>query len=314
MPPQQRRRHFLPVQAVSMSEATPLLLNPFQHRSAVNHFLGHFGLVASTPDHTLLEKILRHFSQLPYENISKIIKLNQHFLSVERVRLPEEVMEGYARHNLGGTCFSLSYFLQSILLQLGYSSWIFMADMGSRTNVHCAIMVHLEGKRFLVDPGYLLTRTLELHPDRTRLHTTPHTGVEIKFDRIHERYGLYTFDRQVKKLRYTFHDRATPLDEFLQHWLDSFYHGLMHGICLTQLRPEGLVYLHDDYLQIATPEGRRKRRLKEEYPQVVSQLFAIAPQWLEEAQQAILENMELEKVHGIYRPRPAAADKADPER
>jgi arylamine N-acetyltransferase len=281
------------------------MLNPFHHDAAVRNFLGHFGLTAQSPDRDFLTRILHHFAKLPYENLSKIIKLNHHFLSIERIRLPEEVMEGYLRHNLGGTCFSLSYFLQSILLQLGYSSYIFMADMGSRPNVHCALIVQLEGARLLVDPGYLLTRAMEIHPDRARIYETPHTGVEVSFDRRSERFGLSTFDRQVKKLRYTFHDRPTPLAEFLEHWLASFYQGMMHGICLTQLRPEGLVYMHDDYLQIATPQGRRKRRLKEEYPRVVSQLFAIAPEWIERAQLALTENMELEKVYGIYRPRPA---------
>lgn len=295
----------------SMADKTPLLLNPFQHDAAVRHFLGHFGIAPRTPDRPFLEKILGSFARLPYENISKIIKLNRHFLELERIRLPEEVMEGYVRHNLGGTCFSLSYFLQSILLQLGFTSWIFMADMGTRANVHCALIVQLDGSRLLADPGYLLSRAMEIHPDHSRLYETPHTGVEIKFDRGRERYGLYTFDRQVKKLRYTFSDRATPPEEFLQHWLASFYQGMMHGICLTQLRPEGLIYMHDDYLQIATPEGRRKRRLKEEYPRVVSQLFAIAPEWIERAQVALAENMEMEKRHGIYRPKSPAKSREE---
>lgn len=288
-----------------MADKIPLILDPFQHDTAVRHFLGHFGLAPRTPDRPFLERILACFARLPYENISKIIKLNRHFLDIERIRLPEEVMEEYVRHNLGGTCFSLSYFLQSILLQLGFTSWIFMADMGSRTNVHCALIVQLEGSRLLADPGYLLSRAIEIHPDRSRLYETPHTGVEIKFDRTHERFGLSTFDRQVKKLRYTFSDRPTPAAEFLQHWLASFYQGMMHNICLTQLRPEGLIYMHGDYLQIASPEGRHKRRLRQDYPQVVSQLFAIAPEWIERAQLALTENMEMEKRHGIYRPRSA---------
>ena len=283
-----------------------MILNPYQHQAAVRHFLGHFGLIARKPDGVFLDKILSCFAKLPYENISKIIKLNRHFLSIERIRLPEEVMEAYVRHNLGGTCFSLSYFLQSILLHLGYTSYIFMADMGTRPNVHCALIVHLGEAKYLVDPGYLLTRSLEMHPERSRMYETPHTGVEILFDRTRARYGLYTFDRQVKKLRYTFSDRPTPLEEFLQHWLASFYQGVMHGICLTQLRPEGLIYLHDQYLQIATPEGRRKRRLREGNTRVISELFAIAPEWVERAQEALSENLKLEIVHGIYRPKSGA--------
>ncbi|HQG44185.1 MAG TPA: arylamine N-acetyltransferase [bacterium] len=157
-------------------------LNPWRHAAAVRHFLGHFGLAAGAPDHLQLEKVLFHFSRLPYENISKIVKLNHHFRTIERIRLPEEVMDDYVRHNLGGTCFSLSFFLQCILLHLGYSAYIVMADMGSRRNVHCALIVELQGGKFLVDPGYLLTRAMAFHRDRSSIHTSPQSGVELRYD------------------------------------------------------------------------------------------------------------------------------------
>ncbi len=286
-----------------MTDTRTLLQQPYHHPQAVKHFLAHFGLVPRTPGLTFLENILSRFSALPYENLSKILKLNRHFLSLERIRLPEEVMEDFARHHLGGTCFSLSYFLQSILMQMGYNSHIVMADMGARQNVHCAVVVQLTEKKYLADPGYLLMQAMELHPDKSRLYRTPHTGVEVKFDRSREFYQLYTFDRQTIQLRYTFCDRPTPIGEFTGHWLASFYQGTMHGICLTQLRPDGLVYVHDNYLQVATPQGKRKKRLQDDYYDVVSQLFAIEPELLERAQLAMAENMELEQIHGLFRPK-----------
>lgn len=293
-----------------MTNAAATLQQPFHHPNAVKHFLAHFGLVPRTPDLTFLERILSHFSSLPYENISKILKLNRHFLSVDRIRLPEEVMEEYARHHLGGTCFSLSYFLQSILLQMGYTSYIVMANMGPRENVHCALAVQLNGVKYLADPGYLLTQAMELHPDRTRLYRSPHTGVEVKFNRSLACYQLYTFDHQTIKLRYTFTDRPTPIEEFMEHWLASFYQGTMHGICLTQLRQDGLIYVHDNYLQMATAQGKRKRRLHDDYYRVVAELFAIEPELIERAQLAMAENMELEQVHGLFRPKTVSPAKA----
>lgn len=290
-------------QKTPVNGSSKLTIDPAQHSEALRYFLAHFGLIARKPDLSFLQRISHAFSHLPYENISKIIKLNQNFISPARIRLPEEVMNDHVRYHLGGTCFSLSYFLHSILTQLGYDNCIIMANMGQRTNVHCALIVDIEKKRYLVDPGYLLTQTMELDKDKTRLYRSPHAGVEVMFSQTEERFHLSTFDQQVIKLRYTFADRATPMDEFLQHWHASFYHGTMHGICLTQVRDDGMIYVHDNYVQIATISGKKKQKIKENYQQVIAEIFSIDPMLVEAAKSAIAANMEMEKIHGLFRPK-----------
>jgi len=277
-------------------------LVPSDHPQALRHFLAHFGLVPRSPNWAFMERILGAFARIPYENISKILKLNRHFTSPGHFRLPEEVVEEHIRYNFGGTCFSLSFLLHSVLTQTGFINYIVMADMGRRRNVHCALVVDISGVKYLVDPGYLLSQSMELSKDKARLYRSPQSGVEIKFDRRSESYHLYTFDQQLIKLRYTFLDRPTPMSDFLQHWGASFYQGTMHGICLTQLRSEGMIYVHDHYLQMATPAGKTKRRIKDHYPEMVGEIFAIAPRWVEAAQAAIEENKQLEQRFGLYVP------------
>jgi arylamine N-acetyltransferase len=277
-------------------------LNPSGHPQAARHFLAHFGLVSRSPDRAFLERILDAFARIPYENISKILKLNHHFTTPEHLRLPEEVVEEHIRHNFGGTCFSLSFLLHSILTQTGFINYIVMADMGRRRNVHCALITDIRGTKYLVDPGYLLTQSMELSKDKTRLYRSPQSGVEIKFDRQVESFQLYTFDQQLIKLRYTFQDRPTTMSELLQHWGASFYQGTMHGICLTQLRTDGMIYVHDNYLQIATIAGKKKRRIKDHYPEMIGEIFAIDPRWVEAAQAAIEENKQMEQQFGLYVP------------
>ncbi|MBN2357299.1 hypothetical protein JXO59_14380 [candidate division KSB1 bacterium] len=104
-------------------------------------------------------------------------------------------------------------------------------------------------------------------------------------------------------MRYTFYDQPCPMDEFLQHWYASFYQGAMHGICLTQVRDDGMVYIHDDYLQIAGLNGKRKQKIRDNYYQVIADIFAIHPDLVEAAKTAIAQNMEMEKVRGIFRPK-----------
>jgi arylamine N-acetyltransferase len=294
-----------------MSQPTEIRLDPANHAYAVRRFMDYFVIKLQHPDDDTLRAVLSAFAAFPYENISKIIKLNAHFLSSERVRLPEEVMEDYEHHRLGGTCFSLSFFLHSILYHLGFHSYIVMANMGQRANVHCCLVVLLNDRLYLVDPGYLLTQPMQIHPDRPRLYKAPHSGVELRFDSESERYRLFTFDLNTIKLRYDFSVTPTPLPEFLGHWLASFYQGTMHGICLTQLREDQLVYLHGDYLQITNMAGKSKQHLGSEYERTVRSLFGIAPEWLERAQEAMARNMELEQLHGLYRPKRRAEHETD---
>ena len=62
-----------------------------------------------------LTRILVSFARIPYENISKLIKLSETGGEWDRFRLPAEVWEDFRRNNLGGTCFSLTFFLWAIL-------------------------------------------------------------------------------------------------------------------------------------------------------------------------------------------------------
>jgi len=285
-------------------------LNPENHAYAVHHFMDFFYLKPAAADADHLGKILQAFAEIPYENISKIIKLNEHFLSEQRLRLPEEVMEDFSRYHLGGTCFSLSFFLHCVLYHQGYHSYIVMADMRHRANVHCALNALLHDKVYLIDPGYLLTQPMPIHPDTPRLHRAPHSGVELRFDAETGRYQLFTFDRQVIKLRYSFAAEPTPLAEFLQHWLSSFYHATMHGICLTRVQDQHLIYLHNDYLQIAGLEGKISRHLGPHYEQLVTQMFGIDSEWVERAREALVDNLQLERAYGLFSPAKARHDEA----
>jgi arylamine N-acetyltransferase len=277
-----------------------VILNPDHHAYAVRRFLEHFNIQSAPPDGELLTRVLRSFAEIPYENISKIVKLNRYFLTPERLRLPEEVMEDFRCFHLGGTCFSLSFFLHAVLQHLGYINHIVMADMSHRPNVHCALIAVLHKQLVLIDPGYLLNQPMPIHPDHPRIYRAPHRGVELKFNTDTGRYELFTFDRQMIKFRYAFFAQPTPLPEFLQHWLNSFYQGTMHGICLTQMREDHMIYLHNDFLQVTGVDGSNKKHIKADYEQVVSDLFGMPPEWIEKAQEALTANKELERKHGFF--------------
>ena len=276
-------------------------INPEDFKNASFEFLEYYNLCPKKPEQTFLEEILEKYANLPYENISKIIHLSENFTSENRIRLPDRVIDDHERFKLGGTCFSLTFYLQSILLSLGFNCYPVMADMRNQPNVHCALIVRLGQKKFLVDPGYLLTQPMEMNKDNPKLYRTEHTGVELRFNKQDERFFLYTFDREQVKWRYQFFDRPTSPNEFLKHWQDSFYKGTMHGIVLTKIQKDGMIYMHNDYLKITSIEGQQKQRVKSNYLTVVQQSFGFDPELVEHAQEAMVSNMALERELGIFK-------------
>lgn len=268
------------------------ILDPSQHQNAVKLFCQYYNIQPKWPDLPFLEEIVGHYRKLPYENLSKIIKLQQFFDSTEHFRLPEEVIEDHLRYKLGGTCFSLTFFLCCILLQHQFLCYPVIASMKNRPYSHSAILVLLENKKYLVDPGYLLANPMEIHPDFSRFYQTVQTGVELVFQKETERYHLYTFNAEQKTWRYQFQDYPISWKEFLGYWENSFYQGTMRHICLTQVREQGLIYIQNKYVKIVNSEKIQKKRIQRDMEWVVQDLFGIAPELVEKARLAIPENLK----------------------
>jgi arylamine N-acetyltransferase len=278
-----------------------MILRPSDHYDAATEFLKFARMREGRPEERMLEEILRRFSRFPYENISKILKLNRKFLDPDRIRTPCEVVEDHLRFRLGGTCFSLTFTLQTILERVGFTCYPVMAHMRSGDNTHCALVLWMAGRKYLVDPGYLLHRPLALDKDQRRIYHTTFSGVEVRFDARDEHYHLYTFNRVESKWRYRFQDRPVPPEEFLRHWLDSFYRPTMHGLCLSITTEEGLLYLHNDYFRRTTFDGKQTLRVKSDLPRFVEMRFGIPAELVEEAARALQENLRLEREYGLFR-------------
>jgi len=273
-----------------------LTLQPELHAAACGIFFSHFALPRRPASLQHLQSILVAFSHLPYENLSKIIKLNQHGDDPARLRLPAEIIEDYRRWHLGGTCFSLTFLLQSILAHSGYACYPVMGDMRAGRNVHCALIVMLDGAKYLVDPGYVLDRPLLVDPLGARIHHTDFTGIELAHDAAQQNYHLYTFNRQDAKWRYAFADRPAPMPEFLAHWQASFGRKNMHGLCLSRARSGELIYIHDGFMRETSWQGKRNFNVKRNLHAVIEERFGIPAEFVEQAQGALQENLRRERA------------------
>ena len=110
------------------------------------------------------------------------------------------------------------------------------------------------------------------------------------------------------KWRYRFQDRPTPSQEFLQHWYASFWKPTLHGILLTKVTKEGLIYVHKTFMRETTFEGKRNINIKRNYHAAIRDTFSIDPQLVEQAQAALKENLARERDLGLFIPKKKRKD------
>lgn len=267
-----------------------------QSLSAAERFLEIAQIENDEPNRENLTKILRRFARLPYENLSKIIKLNRNW-DQNHLRLPAEVISDHERFRLGGTCFSLTYFLKTNLDYLGYETDFLMADMHSGENTHCALILRQEGREYLIDPGYLLSSPLDLSS------TNREQGIYLAREPEQNRFSLWTPSGRELKKRYSFTKIPTDTNRFFEHWENSFHQMTMHGICLSKRDENGFVYLHNHYIKREGNDITYKGKFREEIAEIAKKYFNIPEDVVRKAELALKENLYYDKELGYKVPK-----------
>ncbi|MBN2072177.1 MAG: arylamine N-acetyltransferase [Candidatus Krumholzibacteriota bacterium] len=235
-------------------------------------FFDHFSIGGKLEECDLLRLVITHFSKLPYENITKIITKFTRDDPDERLRGPEDVIRGYIDSNTGGTCFSLTWCLGSILSASGYRCYPVMADM-KRTNIHCALVVHAAGKRYIVDPGYLLGEPVELGQSVVVKKTSFGT-LELR-PRGSESYDLFTVTGTEKKWRYRVRTTPVAQAQFLKYWKESFALPMMDSLQLTRLTENGHLYIKNHHLRLRRDDSRINENIRTSLESRIEREFGI---------------------------------------
>jgi arylamine N-acetyltransferase len=263
-------------------------------------FLGHFKLPAGAADLEMLRHIVTCYSSLPYENLTKIIKKFTAGSSDERLRGPVEVVSGYIERRTGGTCFSLTYCLGSMLASAGCACYPVMADM-KRANIHCALVVEMNARRYLIDPGYLVGEPVELAGAPVRIETT--FGIVELRPRQGERYDLFTIDGVDRKWRYTVKTVPVSHQTFMRHWQDSFSLPMMNSLLLTRLTQNGHLYIKNHHLRMKGTQGKVNENIRSDLESRIAAEFGIPGEITARAREYV------EGLRRSWRTRDAAAPK-----
>lgn len=115
-------------------------------------YLKLLGVKTMQPSVSFLNEIVkRQLSEVPYENISKIIRFHEIGPSIPNF---EEFVAGIVEKKYGGTCFSQNIYLNHILNYLGFKSKL----IGFRRDgllSHLSLRVNVEGANYFVDVGIM---------------------------------------------------------------------------------------------------------------------------------------------------------------
>jgi arylamine N-acetyltransferase len=263
------------------------LLEHVKGDDAARQFLEYIRIGKRVRGLSFLRELAVHFSRLPYENISKIIKSADTGNTLDSMRLPGEVVVDHIERGFGGTCFSLTFFLDKVLKSLGFDAYKVMADMNSGPNVHCLVVVSEGGKDYIIDPGYALSQVMELPGGGTEHVTCPHAEIEIVKDEELGSYNLLTNDATGRKWRYALRNEPVPEEDFERFWIDSFGRPTLNNICLTRMTPDGHIYLRRDFFKFTSRDGVSKRRLKRDIEHIIEDEFGISGEWTERAQRIL---------------------------
>jgi arylamine N-acetyltransferase len=258
-----------------------MLTPPDAAAAAVALFRERYRIPAGRGEPALATLVAR-FSELPYENLTKIIASR----SAARLRDAATVMRDHFALGTGGTCFSLTELLRVLAAAAGFVCQPLMAHMRHGANIHCALRVEADGRAFLVDPGYLVRRPLPLGGGDSASAATPGEALLVPAGALGTPrvalpdggHDLYTLEAEGPRWRYRVSPRPPDPREFERHWRASFDGVGMRSLLATRRSAAGeLLYLHNHKLRRQRGVERRTLNVRAELEREVAAAFGIDP-------------------------------------
>ena len=131
--------------------------------------LRHFGLpLAPAPSlETLQTLVSRYTRTLPWESASRIVRRKRYAIAEDCVLYGADFWASHFALGSGGTCYESNYAFFGLLQRLGYQGYLTINNMEAAIGCHSAIVLALNGKRYLVDVGYPVHAVLPLDIKQT---------------------------------------------------------------------------------------------------------------------------------------------------
>lgn len=142
--------------------------SPALDAALTRRILRHFGLPTdSPPDLAALRRLVDCYTRtVPWESASRIVRRAAQADAEDCFLLGEDFWESHFVRGTGGTCYESNYAFFGLLRRLGYEGYLTINDIGGAAGCHSAIVVMIEGGKYLVDVGFPVHVVLPMRADR----------------------------------------------------------------------------------------------------------------------------------------------------
>jgi hypothetical protein len=132
------------------------------------------GAPATAPDLARLRALIAAYTRrVPWESASRIARRLRTADTARCPRWPAEFWQAARQHGSGGTCFESNYAFFELLRSLGYRGYLTINDMLETKACHTAIVLEIDGGRWLVDVGLPLYAPLPIDPQNASQADSP---------------------------------------------------------------------------------------------------------------------------------------------
>lgn len=168
------------------------MMTPPLDAALTGDVLAHLGVAPAAPALDLLDELVTAYTRaVPWESASRIARRATTAEIADCPRWPEQFWRQTFAQGTGGTCFESNYAFFSLLRSLGYDGYLTINNMGAQLRCHTAIVILLDGTRWLVDVGMPIYLPLPFGPDAAAPRRTPFHTYTVRPDGA----GVYQVER-----------------------------------------------------------------------------------------------------------------------
>lgn len=129
--------------------------------------LAYLSCARKPPSIRYLNQLIRaYIRRVPWESVSRIIKRHITARAADCPRWPEEFWTEALSWGMGGTCFENNLAFFSLLSTLGFTGYLTINDMQEKRACHTAIILFLQGQKYLADVAIPLPCAFPVHGDK----------------------------------------------------------------------------------------------------------------------------------------------------
>lgn len=255
--------------------------------------------------------LCNQISNITYENLTKIIRLEQTGSATGARKLDDSDQNDIDSWMGGGTCFSMTWHLYQALTDMGFKPRLVMGHKRKERNIHCALILPdldalssnalypkateesdlIAHTSYLLDPGYLIFDPLQMplpQPFGTGEVFFPLSPNCVRLVRpTLESMELWTGGAGAPmKLRFEYPVEGVSVEEFKHHWNESFYREMMTYPVLNRLdREKGIQYYYQKgNLVVRNATGSQMTKIEPaDRVQTLSDIFKLSPDIIERA-------------------------------